>query len=354
MKHYGPALQELSEAAKLDPTLDLDQLRETAECGEKYQQAIAELHRGHRNAGIDLLREVASRQPDFEDAARRLEDLAAGGDGLLGEPDAMVQIDSQGTPGEQAGWKDRFRQLGTWITATPEVQYQPAPGTEPAANEKDVFEKGRELLNGWFRAKNPSAPLPEKTRQQPVTPVAPPSKKRVSPPPVVPAQTQPVAPPVTAGKTQPPPNPKTRQPRGAVMAQTPADHVLESRIYQTGLIPKFVAEAIREYFLSQGCETQILEDGGVWVTQANKGGPRQTAHTGLAATIVMEPSFPRLRVSIGGGAWIERGSYLAAGAEPAASLITGPIGMGDQKTLIDILWGIVERFVAQSGGRRIA
>jgi tetratricopeptide (TPR) repeat protein len=64
MKHYGPALQALNEAAKLDPTLDVDQLRETAECGEKYQQAIAELHRGHRNAGIDLLREAAGRQPD--------------------------------------------------------------------------------------------------------------------------------------------------------------------------------------------------------------------------------------------------------------------------------------------------
>jgi hypothetical protein len=60
-----------------------------------------------------------------------------------------------------------------------------------------------------------------------------------------------------------------------------------------------------------------------------------------------------MRASIGGGAWIKRGGYLVAGAEPAASLITGPIGMADQKTLIDILWGIVERFVAQSGGRRI-
>jgi hypothetical protein len=176
MKHYGPALQALNEAAKLDPTLDVDQLRETAECGEKYQQAIAELHRGHRNAGIDLLREAAGRQPDFEDAAQRLEDLAAGGDGLLGQPaqpNTMVPTESEGT--EAAGWKDRVKQLGTWFTATPEVQYQPVPGTEPAANEKDVFKKGRELLDGWLRAKNPPAPVPEKPRQHPATPVAPPA-----------------------------------------------------------------------------------------------------------------------------------------------------------------------------------
>ena len=344
-KQYGAALQALNEAAKLDPTLDVDQLRETAECGEKYQQAIAELHRGHRNAGADLLREIAGRQPDFEDAAQRLEDLAAGGNGLLGQPNAMVPIESPGTPAEQAGWKDRIRQLGTWFTATPEVQYEPAPGTEAAANERDVFEKGRELWNDWFPSKNPSTP--ETARQLP------PSQKQVSPPQVTPAPTHPAPPPVTPRKTQPPPIPKTQQPRRSVGRQTSANQVRESRIYQTGLIPKFVAEAIRQYFLSQGCESQILEKGGVWVAQGKKVEPRQKAEMGLAATIVLEPAFPRLRVSIGGGAWIGPGGYVA-GADVAASLITGPIGLGDQKTLIDILWGIVERFVAQSGGRRIA
>lgn len=78
------------------------------------------------------------------------------------------------------------------------------------------------------------------------------------------------------------------------------------------------------------------------------------AAKGLAATVVIEQSIARLRVSIGGGAWIEQGSSVATGADPAASLITGPIGMGNQETLIDILWGIVEGFVTQSGGRRIA
>jgi hypothetical protein len=354
LKQYGAAVQELNEAAKLDPTLDVDQPRETAECGEKYQQAIAELHRGHRNAGVDLLREVAGRRPDFEDAAQRLEDLAAGGNGLFGQPaqpNEMVKIESQGTGTEQAGWKDRFRQFGSWFTATPEVQYEPAPGTEPAV--KGVLEKGRELLNDWFPAKDPSAPHPEVT-PQPVTPVAPPSQKQISHPPVTPVQKQPPAPPVAPQKTNTPPNPKTQPQRGSVVTQTPAAHVLESRVYQTGLVPKFVAEAIRQYFSSQGCETQILEKDCVWIIQGRKGKPRQTADTGLAATIVMEPSFPRLRVSIGGGAWIEEGGYVAAGAEPAASLITGSIGMGHQKTLIDILWGIVERFVAQSGGRRLA
>jgi tetratricopeptide (TPR) repeat protein len=356
MKHYGAAFHELNQAAELDPTLDVDQLRETAKSGEKYQQAIAELNRGHRNAGADLLREVAGRQPDFEDAAQRLEDLAAGGDGLLGQPaqpNAMVPAESEGTPEETAGWKDRVKQLGTWFTATPEVQYQPPPGSEPA-NEKGVFEKGRELWNDWFPAKDPSAPRPEVTRRKPATPVAPPSLKQVSPPPVTPAQKQPASPPVPARKTHPQPDPKTQPRRGAVVTQRPAANAIESRIYQTGLNAEFVCQAIRQYFLSQGCESQILEDGGVWVAQGQKGGPGQTTHTNLAATVVLEPAFPRMRASIGGGAWIKRGGYVVAGAEPAASLITGPIGMADQKTLIDILWGIVERFVAQSGGRRIA
>jgi hypothetical protein len=169
----------LNQAADLDPTLDVDQLRETAKCGEKYQQAIAELHRGHRNTGADLLREVAGRRPDFEDAAQRLEDLAAGGDGLLGQPaqtDAMVPAESP----EEAGWKGRFTQLRTWFTATPEVIYEPVKGTEPAADEKGVFEKGRELLNDWLPRKDPAAPRAEVTPAQPVPPVLAPPKQDIT------------------------------------------------------------------------------------------------------------------------------------------------------------------------------
>jgi tetratricopeptide (TPR) repeat protein len=365
-KDYGQAVQALNEAVKLDPTLDVAHLCETAECGEKYQQAIAKLRRRERNAGVDLLREVISRQPDFEDAAQRLDDLAEGGDGLLGEspePNAMDPSESPGTSEERAGWKDRWNQFTGWIAATPEVRYQPAPGTESgASNEKDVFDKGREILHDWFRSKNPSAPLPEKTRQRPVPEVMPPSPKQASRPPVTPAQTQPESPPVTAAQTQPaspPVTPAQTQPASPPVAPRktqppPTPKTLESRLYQTGLIPKFLAESIRQYFFSQGCESQILERGSVWVAQGRKVEPRQMGAKGLAATIVIEQSIARLRVSIGGGAWIEQGSSVAAGADPAASLITGPIGMGNQETLIDILWGIVEGFVTQSGGRRIA
>jgi len=272
------------------------------------------------------------------------------------ETNAMVPIESQGNSTEQAGWKGRLKQLGNWVTATPEVQYEPGPGTAQAepANEKDYFDKGRELWNDWFRSKNPSAPLPEITRQQPSPRVMPPSQKQESPPPVAPSQAPPASPPVAAQKTQPPMNQKTRQPRGSVATQTPPDHILESRIYQTGLIPKFAAEAISQYFFSQGCESQILAKGGAWVAQGRKAEPRQAADTGLAATVVMEQSVARLRVSIGGGAWIEQGSSVAAGADTAASLITGPVGLGHQQALINILWGIVEGFVTRSGGRRIA
>jgi hypothetical protein len=355
-RDYGAALQALDEAIKLDPTLDVAQLRETAECGEKYQRAISELYRSNRGAGIDLLREVVSVRADFEDAAQRLEDLAAGGNGLFGQtpqPNAMSPNEPPGTPAEQAGWKNRWNQFSTWMTATPEVQYRPAPGTEPeaAANEKDVFDKSRELWNDWFRSKNPSVPLPSTTPQPPVPP---PSKKQASPPPAKPVQAQPASPPVSPRKTQPPPNPKTPEPSRPVATQKPADQVLESRIYQTALIPKFVGETICKYFFSQGCETQILQKGGVWVAQGKKVESRQTAGTGLPATIVIERSGPSMRVSIGGGAWIEQGSSVAGDADTAASLITGSIGLENQKALINILWELVERFVAQSGGRRIA
>lgn len=362
-KEYSRALKALKEALKLDDKLDVAELRDTAECGEKYQRAVAELRRGKRNAGVDLLREVVIRKPNFEDAARRLEDLAGDGNGLLGE--SVVPMDSQETPEEQAGWKDRLFQLRTWFTSTPEVQYEPAPGTEPAgpSEDKDLFDKGRDFWNDWFRSKNPPAPLPE---TPPVRRVTPPTQKRVAPPPVTPVQTQtapkPVAPgqtqtvspPVASRKPQPPPTPKTGQPQGSVATETPPDRVLESRIYQTMLVPRFVADTIRQYFLSQGCESQILQKGGVWVSQGKKSEPRQTADTGLAATIVIERSGLALRVSIGGGAWIDQGTSVAAGADAAASLITGLIGMGHQKALIDILWGIVEGLVAGSDGCRIA
>jgi hypothetical protein len=181
----------------------------------------------------------------------------------------------------------------------------------------------------------------------------PPSQKQESPAPVTPAQAPPASPPVTQRKAEPSSNPKTQQRRGSVAAQTPPDHILESRIYQTGLIPKFVADAISQYFFSQGCESQILAKGGAWVAQGRKAELRQAADS-LAATVVMEQSVARLRVSIGGGAWIEQGSSVAAGADTAASLITGPVGLGHQQALINILWGIVEGFVTRSGGRRIA
>ncbi|HEY6047140.1 MAG TPA: CHAT domain-containing protein [Pyrinomonadaceae bacterium] len=363
-KDYGHALQALSEAIKLDPTLEVSELRETVECGEKYQRAISALKRNNRGAGVDLLREVVGVRADFEDAARRLEDLAAGGNGLLGQApsDAMVPGETPGTPEEQAGWKDRLNQLKTWITATPEVQYQPAPGTEPAdpASDRDVFDKGRELWKGWFGAKNPSGPPTETPQPKPAPPVnppaqtppsPPPAQKRAAPPLVTPPQPRPETPPPTP-KPPPTPTAKTKQPRAS--AQTPPPRVVESRIYQTMLVPRFVADTIRQYFLSQHCESQVLEERVVWIIQGKKSALRQMAHQGLAATIVLERFGPSLRVSIGGGAWIEQGRPFAASANVPASLITGPIGMENQEALINILWGIVEGLVRQSLGFRVS
>lgn len=84
-KKYYQALQTLASASKFDPSLgDKAGIRKVAECGQKYGRALGELQLGNRDAAAGLLREVISCQPDFEDAAARLEDLAQGEDGLEG------------------------------------------------------------------------------------------------------------------------------------------------------------------------------------------------------------------------------------------------------------------------------
>lgn len=353
-KEYGRALEALNEAVKLDPTLNVDQLRGTAECGEKYQRALTALKQRNIEVGTTLLREIVSVRQDFEDAAQRLENLAAGGDGLLGRL-ATRDEDSTETAEDQSGWKNRFNQIYNWATATPEVEYHPPPGTEPEPpGDKDLFDKGRELWQGGFgifRSKSPSGPLPRKIEPEPPPPAMPPPPKQLAEPP---AQTQTPPVPVNPPKTEPSRTAKERSPRGTARTQTPPDRLIETRLYQTGLDPKFVAESISQYLTSQRCESQILQSGGVWIVQGRQTERRQTRNPGLVATLVLEQSPARLRGSIGGGAWIAQGSFETISADPAPSLITGAIDMADRRTLIEILWSIVERFVSQSGGRRLA
>jgi hypothetical protein len=128
----------------------------------------------------------------------------------------------------------------------------------------------------------------------------------------------------------------------------------ESRIYQTPLVPAFLADTIRQYFISQNCESQVLQNGGVWISQGRKTQVGVSASAGLAATIVIERAGPNLRVSIGGGRWLKQGTFMVLGGDPVATLITGPIGMDPQRTLIRFLWDIVDTRVTRSNGWRIA
>jgi hypothetical protein len=88
------------------------------------------------------------------------------------------------------------------------------------------------------------------------------------------------------------------------------------------------------------------------VSQGRKPQVDVRTSAGLAATIVIERSGASLRVSIGGGPWVEQG--MTQGEDPVATLITGPIAMDPQRKLISFLWDIVGNLVTRSGGCRIA
>lgn len=286
--------------------------------------------------------------------------------------DVVDSIASPAMPGgravdAKAGWKDRLYQVGNWFTATPEVQYKTETQAKPADadTERDVFDKGRDLWNDWFKSKHQAAPKPQKARPQAMPPpVAPPSKQlpptempapthtqppqqaptpRQPPPPEAPAQTQPAL----RSQTQPPP------PVSTATEKTRVSYSPESRIYQTSLVPSFLADEIRHYFVSQGCESQILQTGGVWVIQGRKERADDRTDSGLSATISIERSGAHLRVSIGGGKWLEQGRPAQPGADPIATLITGPIAMDRHQILINILWGIVDARVVRTNGIRV-
>ena len=302
----------------------------------------------------------------FEFKGPRPKSVSANLDSLVQSPrhDANRADQSPRESQAQAGWKDRLYQFGDWFTSTPEVQYKPEPGAEPPdpAPERNVVDRGRQIWNDWFGSRNPSAPRPRKARQT-LPPAQAPAQPQL-PPPVMPAQMQTRPEPVERlqFQTSPPPTAQPQEPQSQQTQPQPASgrnatavsHRPESRIYQTPLVPTFMADTIRQYFVSQRCESQVLQQGAVWVTQGRKKTATESSDASLAATIVIERSGSNLRVSIGGGRWLEPGSSVELSADPVATLITGPIAMDPQRTLISILWDIVDTRVTRSNGRRIA
>ena len=232
-KQYYQALQLLTEISRLDPTLvDSANVLATAECGQKFHRAIGELQSGNRERGAELLREVIGVQSDFEDAERRLDNLASGGDGLFG--------------------------LGISRTMP-----TPPPPSPPPPEEWHLFSM-----------QNPD--------------------------------------------------------------------------------PSALAEEIRQYFFTTGHESQVLQEGNITVVQGTKTGWRSWIGMGLAATMKIEKTDQGLKISVGGGKWLEQGAAIAVSMLVLwPLLITGGVGMAQQKQLIDTLWRMAESFVAARGGRRL-
>jgi len=197
--------------------------------------------------------------------------------------------------------------------------------------------------------------MPPKVKPRTLPAVEPPTQ-----PPAMPAQT--VTPSEPPARLPAPPLPKPQpqepqsqsprtQPALAPSETTQVSPRAECRIYRTAVVPAFLADTIRQYFISQGCESQMLQTGTVWVSQGRKAKSVDSANAGLAATIVIERSGANLRVSIGGGRWVEQHRLMALRDDPVAALIAGPIDMDPQRTLISFLWDIVETCVTRTGSR---
>lgn len=161
------------------------------------------------------------------------------------------------------------------------------------------------------------------------------------PKPAPPVQRQP-QPPAQYSPTQPPPQPQP-------------DSGFESRLYEIAdSDPKLLAEGIRQYFFTQGHESQIVQQNNVWVVQGQKTGWRSWVGMGQAATVMIEPAGNNLKISVGGGKWLEQGAAIAVSMLVLWPLIiTGGVGMAQQKALMDNLWRMAENFVATNGGRRV-
>lgn len=246
-KEYARALDNLNQLRSIDPRwVDSANLQMLAECGVAYQQALSALMAGDRKTGAELLRSIIQKCSDFEDVLSRLDNLAAGGDGLFGQA-ASIAVQPRVSE-----------------TSTPEL--------------------------------------------------------------VASAQSGPAAPAAAGGRVY--------EVRGANLAA--------------------LAENMRQYFLANGYETQVIDQESTMIVQGKKGGLRSWVGMGLAATVMLEVTPTGFKASVGGGKWLEQGAAIAVSMIVLwPLLITGGVGMAQQKGLHDTLWKMVDNYVAERGGRRI-
>ncbi len=246
-KEYAKALENLTQIRSIDPRwVDSANLQMLAECGVAYQQALSALMTGDRKTGAELLRSIIQKCSDFEDVLSRLDNLAAGGDGLFGQA----------------------------------VSFAAQPGVPETSN--------------------PSAGA--SVQSEPATPTVP-----------------------------------------------------GGRVYEVrGVHLAALAEQMRQYFLANGYETQVINQGTTVIVQGKKGGLRSWVGMGVAATVMLEATPTGLKASVGGGKWLEQGAAIAVSMIVLwPLLITGGVGMAQQKNLHDSLWKIVDNYVAERSGRRI-
>lgn len=126
------------------------------------------------------------------------------------------------------------------------------------------------------------------------------------------------------------------------------------RLFQLAdLDPRPLAEEIHQYFVTNGYESQIRPQEGLWIIQGNKSGWRSWVGMGEPVTVMIGTKGNNIRVSIGCKKWLEKGEALAASAFIPYLLISAYVGMNEQKELMDILWRLVENFVDTHGGHSV-
>jgi CHAT domain-containing protein len=248
VKQYDRSLAAIKELRQLDPDWpDPDNLLVLTECGQTYHNAVLSLKARNTVRGAALLRQVLARMPNYEDAAQRLEHLAAGGDGLLGPIGVQPASLAPGSP------------------ATPAATVTPgAPATPP----------------------DKSAP----------------------------------------------------------------------RTYEvSGLDLAGLAETLRQWFVSNGYQSQVLPQGQALVVQGQKrDAVRAVLGMNYAATVVLEPAEQGIKVSVGGSPWSERAAAAAVGLFlTGVTLLTAGFGALQEAQTMSTLWQLIEQRIDAQGGKRI-
>jgi len=126
-KQYAQVQDTLRQLNSIEPLWeDADGLGGKAKLGVDYLRALSVLRAGNRPQGAEILRRIVLEMPDFEDVIDRLQDLAQGGNGLLGELPETQPAD---------------------LSDTQEMQAVKLPETQPSQPEQAPEDGRRYALN---------------------------------------------------------------------------------------------------------------------------------------------------------------------------------------------------------------